>query len=305
VGSVPGGHFLRSAKDGDQPGVFTVLLRTYIEDRDQGALDAFFHLLYEEHFTDIAIQVHSYGPASDLTVREVINDSMAKLLEDVVAGKFRKPPDSAVKHLKYLLRRKFIDRRRWWDKEHDDVHPHRETIVDPQAQDPAKIALRAESDEQVDRRFEEALGTLSETDQKIIRLRLEGREYDEIARTLGIAESNMRSYGPRAYAQLMNRLVENAPTMAQRLKDMKARWKAPAVKAEVWPTREEIRAALPRITERVRNVLTRLHFDDVSREDLETELGEETLGILLRRGYDLLEERFKVSFPEAFERASE
>jgi RNA polymerase sigma factor (sigma-70 family) len=304
MGRIPGGHFLRNTKDGDEPGVFTVLLRSYIEDREPGALEAFFHLLYEEHFTDIAIQVHSYGPASDLTVREVINDSMAKLLEDVVAGKYRKPPDSAVKHLKYLLRRKFIDRRRWWDKDHDDVHPHRETIIDPQAQDPAAALMRAESDQVADRRFEEALSALSETDQKIIRLRLEGHEYDEIAKLLGIAPGNMRSYGPRAYAQLMNRLVENAPTMANRLKEMKARWKTPEPKAELWPTRDEIRAALPRITARVRDAVTRLHFDGVSREDLEHEIGEETLEILLRRGYDLLEERFKVSFPEAFERAT-
>src|SRR5262245_59176303 len=142
---LPGSHFLRSASEPDGPGVLTTLLRSYIEDRDRGALDAFFHLLYDEHFTDMAIQVHSYGPASELTVHEVIGDSMAKLLEDVVSEKYRKAPDSAKQHLKYLLKRKFIDRRRYWDKDHADVEKHRETIVDRNIPAAAEIASQSES----------------------------------------------------------------------------------------------------------------------------------------------------------------
>lgn len=304
MAKLPGNRFLETGSKPGEPGVFTVLLRTYIEDRDPGALDAFFHLLYDEHFTDIAIQVHSYGPASELTVREVINDSLSKLLEDVVGEKYRKAPESAAKHIKYLLRRKFIDRRRWWDKDHDDIHGHRETIVDPTAQDPARGVERAENDKIADRRFEEALSSIPETDQKIIRLRLEGVQYDEIAQRLGIAESLMRSYGPRAYSQLMSRLVESAPSMAHRLEEMKARWKSGKPKTEVWPTLSEIEAALPKITQRVRDTVKRLHIDRVPREELARELGEEALQILLRRGYDLLEEHFKISFPEAFEHAT-
>jgi len=99
--------------------------------------------------------------------------------------------------------------------------------------------------------------------------------------------------------------VESAPTMALRLSEMKERAKRRHASEERWPTKEEIKEALPRITERVRDAMTRLHFDEVSREDLEEEFGQETLGVLLRRGYDLLEARFKVSFPEAFERMAE
>src|SRR5207247_7842960 len=127
----------------------------------------------------------------------------------------------------------------------------------------------------------------------------------EIAKALGIDEALMRSYGPRAAEQLMRRLVENAPTMALRLEELKARTNAkPEEEEQVWPTLEEIREALPKITERVRRVIDRLHFQAIPFEDLELELGAETLEILRRRGYDLLEARFKVSFPEAFDRAT-
>lgn len=302
---LPGNRFLRSASEAEGPGVFTTLLRSYIEDRDRGALDAFFHLLYDQHFTDIAIQVHSYGPASELTVREVIDDSMARLLEDVVSEKYRKAPKSAVEHLKYLLRRRFIDRRRYWDRNHEDVHPHRETIVDRGVPNPAKNAERIETDGANDERLEKALKSLSKRDEDIIRLRMEGLTYPEIAKKLGIDEALMRSYGPRATEQLMQRLVENAPTMAMRLEELKARMNGkPTPEEAPWPTLEEIRDALPKITERVRIVIDRLHFQGVPREDLERELGGETLEILRRRGYDLLEARFKVSFPEAFDRAT-
>jgi RNA polymerase sigma factor (sigma-70 family) len=300
---LPGNRFLQDGSDSKGPGVLTVLLRTYIEDRDQAALDAFFHLLFDDHFTDLAIQVHSFGPASEATVHEVVSDSMAKLWEDVLEQKYRKAPDSAKVHVKFLLRRKFIDRRRWWDKVHEDVDGHRETLVDQKSPDPANEVARAESDRSVDGRLEEAIGGLSETDQKIIRLRLEGLKYPEIAEKLGIEKSLMRSYAPRAYEQLLGRLVEKAPTMVHRLKDMKARFHYGEPKADVWPTQDEIWQALPRITKRVRDTITRLHFEGIPRETLERELGGETLEILLRRGYDLLEARFKVSFPEAFQRA--
>jgi RNA polymerase sigma factor (sigma-70 family) len=302
---LPGNRFLsRSGPDSKGPGVLTVLLRTYIEDRDRTALDAFFHLILDDHFTDLAIQVHSFGPASTATVHEVVSDSMAKLWEDVLREKYRKAPESAREHLKFLLRRKFIDRRRWWDKDHVPVDGHRETLVDEKSPDPAKLAARAENEQMVDRRLEEALAALSGTDQKIIRLRLEGLQYPEIAEKLGIDKSLMRSYGPRAYQQLLTRLVEKAPTMAQRLKEMKARFRYGEPKEEVWPTLDEIRAALAEMTERVRDAVKRLHVEGVPLEDLERELGKDTLRILLRRGYDLLEARFKVSFPDAFRRAS-
>jgi len=304
MASLPGNRFLRSSTESEGPGVLTVLLRTYIEDRDRGALDAFFHLLLDEHITDLVIQVQSFGPAGELTVREVINDSMAKLLEDVVQEKYRKAPQSAKEHLKYLLRRKFIDRRRWWDKDHQDVARHGDKIVDQKALSPEEGLIRAEEGRRCDERLEEALRSLSPTFEKIIRRRMDGEGYDAIGKELGLAEDVIWSYAKRAIEALMARLVESAPTMALRLEEMKARWRSSGPRTELWPTLDEIRSALPRITERVRDALTRLHFEGSSREDLERELGAETLQVLLRRGYDLLEARFKVSFPEAFERAS-
>jgi RNA polymerase sigma factor (sigma-70 family) len=302
---LPGKHFLRRASESEGSGVFTTLLRSYIEDRDRGALDAFFHLLYDQHFTDMAIQVHSYGPASEVTVREVIDESMARLLEDVVTEKYRKAPRSAVEHLKHLLRRRFIDRRRYWDRKHDDLHGHRDSIVDPGAPDPARKVDEAEREGLLDQRLEKALGSLSERDRKIILLRLEGLAYPDIARALGVDERLMRSYGPRATEHLMQSLLETAPTVAHRLEEQRARIAqkpAPAAR-EIWPTLDEIRAALAQITERVRDAVTRLHLEGVPLEDLERQVGKETLGLLLRRGYDLLEARFKVSFPDAFGRA--
>jgi hypothetical protein len=92
--------------------------------------------------------------------------------------------------------------------------------------------------------------------------------------------------------------------MALRLEELKARMKAkPSDVAQAWPTLEEIQEALPRITERVRDVIHRLHFQSVPAENLKRELGAEAFEVLRRRGYDLLEARFKVSFPEAFDRA--
>ncbi len=301
---LPGNHFLRSASEPNGPGVLTTLLRSYIEDRDRGALDAFFRLLYDEHFTDMAIQVHSYGPASELTVHEVIGDSMAKLLEDVVSERYRKAPKSAIEHLKYLLRRRFIDRRRYWDKNHADVNDHRESIVDRKVPAAAEVALRSESDRLTDQRLEDAILSLSETYQNIIRLRLEGLDYPRIAERLGLDEALIWSYSKRAVEALLAHLVKSAPTMVVRLQDLKVRAQSKPPAEETWPTLGEIEAALPAITERVRDAVHKLHYQGVAREELSSELGEDTLGILLRRGYDLLEARFKVSFPEAFERAA-
>jgi RNA polymerase sigma factor (sigma-70 family) len=302
MADLPRKKFLQSSGASAGPGVLTTLLRTYVEERDRESLDLFFGLLYDEHFADIALQVHSYGPASDVTVQEVIDDSLAKLLEDVVEKKYQKAPASAAEHLKYLLRRRFIDRRRYWDKKHEDVGAYRETIVDQKMPGPSEKAVARESQALADQRLEEALSSLSASDQKIVRLRLEGFQYPEIAQKLGIAPDSIWMISSRAVDRLLARLVTHAPTMALKVKELKESLaKTPEAK---WPSREEIQAALPKITERVRTVIDRLHFQAVPREDLVRELGEETLGVLLRRGYDLLEARFKVSFPEALERVT-
>jgi RNA polymerase sigma factor (sigma-70 family) len=299
--NLPKKKFLRSAEDGEGPGVLTTLLRVYIEERDRSALDMFFELLYDDHFTDLALQVHNYGKASDVTVKEVIDESLAKLLEDVTLEKYRKAPESAAEHLKYLLLRRFIDRRRYWDRDHEDVVEHRETIVDKQAEIPDQTALERERDSIADERLERALLQLSAADQELLRLKLQGVSYNEIAQRLGVPESTLWKALKRALERLLSRLSESAPTMTHRLKDLKEKI-APATRPR-WPALTEIREALPPITERVRTVLDRLHFQGVSRETLAAEFGVETLDVLLRRGYDILEARFKVSFPEAFERA--
>lgn len=300
--TLPRKKFLQSPDAAGGPGVLTTLLRTYVEERDRESLDLFFNLLYDEHFTDIAIQVHSYGPASEITVKEVIDDSLAKLLEDVVQQKYRKAPESAAEHLKYLLRRRFIDRRRSPHRNHEDVSDHRETIIDPSVPSPEKAILSRESEAMADLRLERALTLLSPRDQEILRLKFQGATYPEMSQKLGMVESTLWKAVERAVDRLLAALAQEAPTMAHRLKDLREK-AAPAPRSLPWPSREVIRQALPGVTERVRSVLERLHFGGVPEEDLAREFGEETLALILRRGYDLLEARFKVSFPEAFERA--
>jgi RNA polymerase sigma factor (sigma-70 family) len=299
--NLPKKKFLRSAEDGDGPGVLTTLLRVYIEERDRSALDTFFELLYNDHFTDLALQVHNYGKASDVTVKEVVDDSLAKLLEDVVNEKYRKAPASAAEHLKYLLLRRFIDRRRYWDRRHEDVVDHRETIVDQGVANPATDAQIRESEPLLDARLDEALASMPEQHARIIRMRLEGRPHEEIARELGLQKESIKKTYARALDQLMSKLVTHSPSMVLRFKDLKAQLTTRPHEVR-WPTLEQVKAALPGITERVRTVLDRLHFQGISRDALAREFGAD-LEILLRRGYDILEARFKVSFPEAFERA--
>lgn len=301
--NLPKKKFLRSEEDGDGPGVLTTLLRVYIEERDRTALDTFFELLYDDHFTDLALQVHGYGKASDVTVKEVIDDSLAKLLEDVTLQKYRKAPESAAEHLKYLLLRRFIDRRRYWDRDHEDVVDHRETIVDKQAQVPEVEVEKREGESIADARLDRALSGLAPQHERILRLKLEGHSYAEICEKLGIEHNSIWKERFRAVEQLLQNLAREAPTMAHRLKDLQRRAEESS-KAVRWPSLEQIQAALPTITERVRTVLQRLHYEDVPKETLAEEFGAETLEVLLRRGYDILESRFKVSFPEAFERAA-
>lgn len=303
MANLPGKKFLRSPEDGDAPGVLTTLLRVYIEERDRTALDTFFELLYDDHFSEIALQVHGYGKASDVTVKEVIDDSLAKLLEDVVKEKYRKAPQSAAEHIKYLLLRRFIDRRRYWDRGHEDVVEHRETIVDKGVPDPSQEALAREKDALFDQRLTEAIAHLSKADQDLIRLRVEGIPYPQIASKLNIAPDSIWAISSRAVERLMTQLVTKAPTLALKLNELKTK-KVERSEQTCWPSLDEIQEALPRITERVRTVLERLHFQGVTRETLAAEFGAETLEVLLRRGYDILESRFKVSFPEAFERAT-
>jgi DNA-directed RNA polymerase specialized sigma24 family protein len=303
MAQLPGRQFLRSNKESEGPGLLTTLLRVYIEERDRTALDTFFELLYDEHFTDLAIQVHSYGKASEVTVKEVIDDSLAKLVEDVVKDKYRKAPESAAEHLKYLLLRRFIDRRRYWDRDHEDVVNHRETIVDHNVESPAKQAQVRESESLLDARLQGALASMTEDGARMIRLRLEGQSHEKIAQEFGLSEASARKAYFRAVNQLMANLVTHSPSLVLRLNELRAAW-ASKSQDQVWPTLGAIREALPRITERVRTVIDRYHFQGVSRESLAAEFGAETFEVLLRRGYDILESRFKVSFPEAFERAS-
>lgn len=299
--NLPKKKFLRSNDEGDGPGVLTTLLRVYIEERDKNALDTFFELLYNEHFTDLSIQVHSYGKASEVTVQEVIDESLAELVEGVVQEKYRKAPASAAEHLKYLLRRRFIDRRRYWDRDHEDISGHRETIPDPTMASPVEQVLTKENDGKVDARFECALSKLSPLHQDLLRLKLKGLPNEEIGRKHGMVEQSLWKETHRAVNSLLFHLSEEAPTMAHRLQDFKDRVLGAPSKV-AWPSRADIQAALPRITERVRTVIDRFHYQGVSRETLAAEFGAETLDVLLRRGYDILEARFKVSFPEAFER---
>ncbi len=305
MSQLPGGRFLGSNKESQGPGVLTTLLRVYIEERDRGALETFFELLYDEHFTDLAIQVHSYGPASEVTVKEVIDDSLAKLLADVMEERYRKAPDSAAEHLKYMLRRRFIDRRRYWDRGHEELVDRHAAIVDRGVRTPAMEAQLRESEALLDARLEDALRSMSERDARMIRLRLEGKPHAEIARELGMDEVSIRKAYTRAVDQLMSKLVTHSPTMVLRLQQLRAEKTTRPTRPgeETWPTLDEIRAALIGITERVRDAVDRLHLQGVDRESLAAELGPDTLDVLLRRGYDLLEARFKVSFPEAFDHA--
>ncbi len=302
MAQLPGRRFLKSNQEGDGPGVLTTLLRVYIEERDRNALDTFFELLYDEHFTDLAIQVHSYGKASEVTVKEVIDESLAELVEDVVKEKYRKAPASAAEHIKYLLRRRFIDRRRYWDRNHEDISGHRESIPDPGMVSPVEQVLAQENEGIADARFECALSKLSPLHQDLLRLRIKGLPGEEIGRKLGMVEQSLWKETHRAVNRLLFHLSEDAPTMAHRLMDFKDRVLGAPSKV-AWPSLAEIQAALHRITERVRTAIDRLHFQGVSRDSLAAEFGAETLEVLLRRGYDILESRFKVSFPEAFERA--
>jgi RNA polymerase sigma factor (sigma-70 family) len=302
MANLPGKKFLRSPEDGDGPGVLTTLLRVYIEERDRSALDTFFELLYDDHFREIALQVRGYGKASDVTVKEVIDDSLFQLLEDVLQNKYRKAPESAAEHVKYLLLRRFITRRRR-AKNHEDVSDHRETIPDRAIVSPDLRVLAQDNEQVADERLESALSKLSPLHQDILRLKIKGLSYDEVGEKLGIIKQTLWKETHRALERLLLHLSQDAPTMALRLRELKD--KAVGAPSKVaWPSLEEIRAALPRITERVRTVLERFHFQGVTRDTLASEFGAETLDVLLRRGYDILESRFKVSFPEAFERAT-
>lgn len=288
-------------------GVLTTLLRTYIEKRDRTALDTFYQLLYDEKFSKLALIVRKQGPVSDATVHEVIDETLAKFLEQLLADKVRKPPKSAERHLRWILKHRFLDRRksaaeRATYEDIDDVKAA-DDIVDPQAPQPASSALAQENQELCDRRLEEAIARLGENDQKILRLRIAGLPYASIAAQLGIDENSMWSAASRAVERLMSHLAERAPTMALRIKELKARGERQR-EVPSWPSLDEVEAALSRITERVKDVITRVHLRGESREAVSGEYGDEAANALLKRGYDLLEARFKVPFPEAFERAA-
>jgi RNA polymerase sigma factor (sigma-70 family) len=285
-------------------GVLTTLLHSYFESRDRDDLVTFFELLYDEKFASkLALQVERQGPASEITVKEVIDDALARFLEDLVKEKRRKAPKSARRHLNWILRQRFLDRRRLSQErlQFEDVEAHREEIVDPQMPEPASEALAKESEAEVDRRLETAISALSPKDAQIIRMRLAGRQYPEIAKELGIPEAQIWVYGSRAVERLLGRLVATAPTMAIRLRELKERGERE--KEIPWPTRSEIEAYLPRITERVRDVVIRIHFKGEPRESVAREYGEAATEVILKRGYDLLAAKFKVDFPEAFLRA--
>jgi RNA polymerase sigma factor (sigma-70 family) len=305
MANVRGGHFLRSDAEPEGPGVLTTLLRSYIETRDREPLDLFFKILYEDHAEDLEIQVHSYGRASHATVKEVIDESLSKLLEDVMEEKLEKPPESAGEHLKYLLRRKFIDRRRARDRGPERLPAHRDTIPDRRTPGPDRELLERESEVVLDARMEAALSSLPPRESMLIRLRMEGQSQAQLAKTLEIPEGEVRRAYSGALDLLMSSLATDSPTMVLRFEQMRRKVASkpkpgPEAKEAAWATRAQIEAALPAITERVRSAVERLHFQGISREELSREFGEETLEVLLRRGYDLLENRFKVSFPEAF-----
>lgn len=294
----------KAAQEGG--GVLTILLRTYIEKRDRTALDTFYQLLYDEKFSKLALIVKKQGPASDATVHEVIDETLAKFLEQLLAEKVRKAPKSAERHLRWILRHRFLDRRksaaeRATYEDIDDVKAN-DDIADPQAPQPAAAALAQENQELCDRRVEEAIARLSDNDQKILRLRLSGLPYAAIAAQLGMEENSMWSAATRAVERLMGQLAERAPTMALRIRELKARGER-SREVSSWPRLEEIELGLSRITERVKDVITRVHLRGESREAVSGEYGVEAADALLKRGYSLLEAKFKVPFPEAFERA--
>jgi len=232
--------------------------------------------------------------------------------------KLQKPPESAGEHLKYLLRRKFIDRRRARDRGPERLPAERDAIPDRRTPGPDRELLERESVAVRDARMEAALLALQPRESMLIRLRLEGQSQAQLAKTLEIPEGQVRRAYSGALDLLMASLAADSPTMVLRFEQMRRNAaKKPAsgaqakdvtetkeVKEVAWPTLAQIEAALPAITERVRSAVERLHFRGVSREELSREFGEEALGVLLRRGYDLLESRFKVSFPEAFEQAA-
>jgi RNA polymerase sigma factor (sigma-70 family) len=289
----------------EEGGVLTTLLCTYIDKRDRGALDAFYRLVSDDDFRKLGLVVKKQGPASAVTVKEVVDEALAKFLEELLSGKRRKAPKSAERHLRWILRQRFLDRRKSARERlpHEDVGRFKEEIIDPQAPQPAEELLAKESEALTDGRLEAALTSLGAKDEKILRLRLAGKQYPEIAKELGIPDANIWVYSSRAVERLLARLVETAPTMASRLRDLKER--SEREKKVAWPTRAEIETTVLRLTERVRDVLLRIHFRDESRELVAREYGLEATEALLKRGYDILAGKLKVDFPEAFDRAPE
>src|ERR1041384_2378738 len=267
-------------------GVLTELLRTYIDKRDPGALEAFYELLSDDDFLRLGLIVKKQGPASAVTVKEVVDETLGKFLEEVLSGKRRKPPKSARRPLMFILRQRFLDRRKSAKErlthENVDQEAFKEEIIDPQAPDPKEELLSKETDARLDA----AVGTLGPRDEKIIRLRLAGKEYGEIANELGIPEANIWVTASRAVERLLAHLVETAPTVVARLRELKDR--SEREKPVAWPTRGEIEAAVLRLTERVRDVLLRVHFRGESRDSVAREYGLDATAALLKRGYDVL-----------------
>lgn len=297
-----------AAPGAGEPGALTTLLRLYIEERDRGALDAFFELVYDKYQKVLVGQIRRAGKASDVTVKEVIDASLARLLTDVMEEKYRKAPESAREHLKFMLKRRLIDRRRYWDRPHEDLVDYRASLADPQAKSPAALVELRDREKALEARLEEALSSLPEGQARLLRLRLGGRSHEEIARELGCSPVSIRKTYTRAVEQLMAKLIVTAPTLVHRWEELRGAGKAGAKPAsspepETWPSESALREAVGGLTERVRRALEGLHFEGRSRKALEKDFGAEALGALLGRGYQILEARFKVSFPEAFERA--
>jgi DNA-directed RNA polymerase specialized sigma24 family protein len=250
---------------------------------------------------------HHRGYAHTATIDDIFQQSVVDFIEEVRSGALQELPESerqnVVRYFQRICDRKLENLKK----------ARKDPLLDPKK---SAVPFDIVEDKRnpghpdipgVERKTERHLGLLyremarlAPFDRLVLDRYLAGIPYSEISRETGTKISTLESLVTRVKQKLADRIAEVSPTAKLNLELISE----PAQERSCLPTREEILAAIEELPIETQNALRFVHVDGGSIDALAKSLGErglEKAQARLKRGYESLNLKLDLSFPDSFE----
>jgi RNA polymerase sigma factor (sigma-70 family) len=293
-------HVPEPLRTGDDRELFATLLGKALREKDDDALTSLVSLLGTRRYVRQIKAYLSVIPGAHSSTRDdVVQETFLRFMDRVRSGELTEVPADVLKYVARLAAFYLRDRLRY--KLHEDERERGSlTSVKHTAVDPNAVGPVTECDLREHRKFlDAALAELPAEDREILLLSQGDLSYREIGDQVGKSEEAVRKVVKRSEARVLEKLIQKSPTLASQYREQTRAPERPA------PRAEELRKAVGTLPPELRTVVSALHYDGKSIDDLASSLGRDKAEARRDAGYEMLSMQFGgLPFPETLERGT-